>query len=661
MKKLLDYADQIKNEMQKYFGNDPFRYFIFARTYTRWVDEAGRRETWVEVVDRFMDFMREVVKKKLTPDEYDEIHSAILNQEVMPSMRLLWASGDAARKNNASCYNCTYVAIDDLKRFREILFLLTSGAGVGFSVERNVVDKLPTIERQRGNKLPVFIIPDSREGWADALHAGITAWYDGDDIDFDFSKIRPLGSRLKTFGGRASGPGPLKSLLEFTKNIILNAQGRKLRSIEVHDIATKIAEIVVAGGTRRSSEISLSDLHDDEMRGAKSGMFYEKTPNRVMANNSAVYNVKPTQQEFMREWLSLMESGTGERGIFNRGGVLSTLPARRSEKLDSTTREKMGCNPCAEIILRSGQMCNLSSVVCRADDTKESLVKKVKIATILGTYQSMLTDFIYLTKLWKDNCEDERLLGVSLNGQFDCPAIRDGKVLAKLRDVAIETNKEYAERFKINQSTAITCVKPEGTGSQMLGCSAGAHPRYAQYYIRRVRISSTDPLFLMLREQGVPCHPEVGQTAETATTWVLEFPIASPVGAITRHDLTAIDQLEHWKLVKTNYAEHTVSSTIYIGKDEWIAVANWLWDNWDIVSGLSFLPREDDDHVYELAPFEEISASKYEELKNKFPQIDFSKLIDYELEDSGNGAGELACSSGICIIQDDVVPSNKTL
>lgn len=632
-----------------YFAG-PYEEFIFLRTYSRWNDSLGRRETWPETVDRYVSFMRDTVGKKLTEDEYSEIKNAILEHRVMPSMRLLWASGDAVKKNNASAFNCTYLVLDNLKRFREILFLLTSGAGVGFSVEQKFVDKLPVIEKQTGNTLPVFVVPDSREGWADALHAGLSAWFDGNDIDFDFSKVRPAGARLKTFGGRASGPAPLKDLLQFTKKIVFDAQGRQLRPIEAHDIATKIAEVVVAGGTRRSSELSLSDLHDEEMRNAKQGNFYVKSPNRTLANNSVAYKTRPTQSEFMREWLSLMDSGSGERGIFNREGAINMMPDRRKEAMTEDQKAGVGVNPCSEIFLRSCQMCNLTSVVCREADTEKTLLDKVRIATILGTYQSMLTDFPYLTKGWADNCNEERLLGVSLNGQYDSPAVRNSKTLQKMKEVAVNTNQEYARRFKINPSTAITCSKPEGTGSQMLSCASGAHPRYAKFYIRRVRISATDPLYKMLRDQGVPLSPEVGQSPDTATTFVLEFPVKSPEGAITRHDITAVDQLEHWMLVKQNYAEHTVSMTVYVGENEWLKVADWVWDNWDKVSGISFLPKEDENHVYQLAPYEEISKQAYEELVSKFPRIDFSLLSQYEKDDETQGAKEAACTSGVCEI-----------
>ena len=643
------------DEIIKYFDGDSYRYFIFIRTYSRWLDDKKRRETWEEVIDRYVSFMKKRLGRKLSAEEYQEVKEAILYQNVMPSMRLLWCAGEAAEKNEAAVYNCSFMAINKLVRFREMLFLLCSGCGVGFSVEQHVIDNLPPVERQTGNRLPTFVIQDSREGWADALHAGVTAWFDGNDVDFDFSKIRPLGSRLKTFGGRASGPDPLRDLLVFTRKVILNAQGRKLRPIEVHDICTKIAEVVVAGGTRRSSEISLSDLYDAEMRKAKDGNFYIEHGNRTMANNSVAYKTKPTQQEFMREWLNLMESGSGERGIFNREGAINMMPERR-QKLLNGGREYLGTNPCAEIVLRSNQFCNLSSVVCRPEDKEKDLLNKVRIATIIGTYQSTFSDFNYLTSGWKNNCEEERLLGVSLNGQFDCKSIMedDGSLLAKLKKQAIKTNKEYSEKFKIKESTAITCTKPEGTGSQMLGVSSGAHPRYAQYYIRRVRISVSDPLFKLLKDNGIPCYPEVGQTAESATTWVLEFPIKSPDKAKTRLDVSAIDQLEHWKKIKTHYAEHTVSMTVYIGRNEWLKVGNWVWDNWDIISGISFLPKEDEEHVYKLAPYEEISKADYQKLITTFPSIDFSKITDYEIEDGTIGAKEAACVAGVCEL--DITP-----
>jgi ribonucleoside-diphosphate reductase alpha chain len=647
----------ITDEIKKYFRNDAYGYFVFLRTYSRWRDDLNRRESWEEVVQRYVDFMKENLGKKLTEEEYSEVQNAILNQEVMPSMRLLWSSGDAARKNPATAYNCSFMVMDNLKRFRELMFLLMSGCGVGYSVENEFVCKLPVIERQTGHKLESFVIPDSREGWADAIHVGITAWFDGTDVEFDFSKIRPLGARLKTFGGRSSGPVPLRDCLAFLRTLIMTAQGRQLRPIEVHDMCTKIAEVVVAGGSRRSSEISLSDLHDEEMRLAKFGSFHEQFGHRVMANNSVAYKVKPTQQEFMKEWLSLMQSGSGERGIFNREGSVLHMPARRRDISDDTVKRSFGVNPCSEIILRSCQFCNLTSVVCRQEDTAKSLLEKVRIATILGTYQSSLTEFTYLTKPWRDNCDEERLLGVSLNGQLDCPVVRESLLLQEMKALAIKVNEEYAKKMKIKTSTAITCSKPEGTGSQMLGCSSGAHPRYAEYYIRRVRIASSDPLFMMLRDSGVPVHPENGQVAATANTWVLDFPIKSPEGAITRHKFNAMEQLDYWKTLRQNYAEHTISMTVYVAKDEWLRVASWVWDNWDIITGVSFLPKEDEEHIYELAPYEEITAEKYTELMSNFPAIDFDMLVQYEQDDNTEGAQTLACVGNLCEV--DIDPELK--
>lgn len=638
--------------IQKNWFSNPYQEFIFTRTYSRWVDELGRRETWEESVDRYLSYMKKNLGKKLTQEEYDEIRSYILEQKVMPSMRLLWASGRACDKTNATAYNCSFVAPTKLRDFGEILYLLTCGCGVGFSCERHVVDYLPEVNNQTGNKLPIHVVDDSREGWANALVSGMTAWFNGDDIDFDFSKVRPAGARLQTMGGRASGPAPLKGLLEFAKSKILERQGEKMRPIDVHDIICKIGDVVLAGGVRRSSEISLSDLDDPDMRNAKQGAFYVSEPQRSMANNSVAYKKKPTQQEFMEEWIALMKSGSGERGIFNRAGLQSQMPARRWDLTEDYYRF-MGTNPCGEITLRSKEFCNLTEIVARKEDTEKTLLKKCRIAVILGTYQSSLTNLPFLSKDWKKNCDEERLLGVSITGQFDCSAIRNPKILKKLRDYAVEVNKEYAKKFGISSSASITCVKPSGTVSQLVNASSGMHPRFAPYYIRRVRIASTDPLFHLLKAQGVPYHPEVGQFEGGATTYVLEFPIKSPEGAITRNDITALQQLDYWKLVKENYTEHNPSCTIYIAEDEWIAVANWLWNNWDIIGGLSFLPK--DEHVYMLAPYQEIDEKTYQQLVNSFPKIDFTKLSEYEIEYEGNGSSELACVAGQCEV--DVSPA----
>jgi ribonucleoside-diphosphate reductase alpha chain len=647
-------SDKVKKlalESKKYFRN-PLSEFIYYRTYSRWIEEEGRRETWIETVDRYVNFMKKRLGKSLNDQEYEEIKQAILNQKVMPSMRLLWAAGKAVEASNVSAYNCSYISPTRLEDFAEIMYLSMCGTGVGFSVESHVVQRLPIIRHQTGKRLSTHVVEDSKEGWCNALTSGLKAWFNGMDISFDFSKIRPSGARLKTMGGRASGPEPLKSLLDFARKKVLARQGKRLTNLDVHDIICKIGEVVVVGGVRRTAMISLSDLDDEDMRKAKQGQFYLFEPQRQMANNSAVYNQKPTTQEFLKEWLALAESGTGERGIFNRGGLKSQLPERRWKRF-APYSNICGTNPCGEIILRSREFCNLTEVVCRQEDNEESLLKKIRIATILGTYQATLTDFPYLSKEWKRNCEEERLLGVSLTGQWDCEAVRNPSILKKLRDYAIEVNKEYAKKFGINQSLAITCVKPSGTVSQLVDSSSGMHPRHSKYYIRRVRISATDPLFLMLKDQKFPYFPEVGQQEGTATTYVLEFPVESPQGSVVRNDLSAKEHLEYWKIVKSNYTEHNPSVTISVGENEWIEVANWLYNNWDILGGLSFLPKED--HVYALAPYEEITKERYLEMKSKLPEIDFSQILLYEKEDQTIGAKEMACVGGICELSPDEI------
>lgn len=640
------HVKQLVRKSKKFFRNS-LAEFIFYRTYARWIEEEGRRETWVETIDRYVDFMRENLKDKMSEDEYKEVYQAILHQQAMPSMRLLQFAGPAARRNNVCAYNCSFISPKDVKDFSEILFVLMSGAGVGFSVEKSSINQLPIIKKQSGNKLKTFVIEDSREGWGDALTVGLETWYGGDDIEFDFSQLRPAGARLKTSGGKSSGPEPLKQLLSFTRSLILNKQNDRLTSLEVHDIICKIGECVVSGGVRRSALISLSDLADVEMRDAKKGQFYLTEPQRGLANNSALYEEKPSPTHFLEEWLALMKSGSGERGIFNRGATNKTLPDRRVKEVDGMPIP-WGTNPCGEIILRSKQFCNLSEVVARAEDTEETLLKKVRIATILGTYQSSLTDFPYLSKDWKENCDEERLLGVSITGQWDCPLARDGKMLQKLKAEAIKTNKEYAKKFGIPASVCITCVKPSGTLSQLVDCSSGMHARHAKYYIRRVRISNTDSLFKMLRDQGVPFHPEVGQDEKTATTFVLEFPVKAPKGAIFRDDVSALEQLEHWKTVKENFTEHNPSVTVSVDTAEWLKVSNWVYENWDIVGGLSFLPRFD--HVYKLAPYEEINRDQYYELLKKFEHMDFSKIVTYERENETDVKREFACVAGSCEI-----------
>ncbi len=642
-------------ESSKYFKNK-LAELVYYRTYARWIEEEGRRECWIETVDRYMDFMRENIGDALNKKEYEEIRESILKQEAMPSMRLMQFAGKPARATNVCAYNCSFTAPKSIQDFAEIIYISMCGTGVGFSIESQNIQALPQIAYQTGKMMPTYTVADSKEGWADAFAVGMQTWFDGNDIKFNFSQLRPSGARLATMGGKSSGPQPLVDLLDFTRAKVLHRQGRRLTNIDAHDIICKIGEVVVSGGVRRSALISLSDLDDDAMRDAKKGQFWNTDGQRMLANNSAVYNNKPSTEEFMDEWVALMKSGSGERGIFNRGGLPDQLPKRRVELLKKDgyidianhVVKPIGTNPCGEIILRSKQFCNLSEVVARAEDTEATLMKKIRIATILGTYQSSLTKFGYLSKEWKENCEKERLLGVSITGQWDSKVARAPKVLAKLRAETIRINKLYAKRLGVSESTCITCVKPSGNLSQTVDSSSGMHPRHSQYYIRRVRISANDALFKMLKDQGVPHFPEVGQTYDTAHTFVLEFPVKAPKGGVFKDDINAIDQLEHWKVVKVNYTEHNPSVTVSVGDDEWIEVASWVYKNWDIVGGLSFLPRSN--HIYQLAPYEAITEQRYNELKGTVANIDFSKIMTYEVTDETEVKKELACVGGVCEI-----------
>ncbi|MEX0933420.1 MAG: ATP cone domain-containing protein [Candidatus Paceibacterota bacterium] len=650
-----EHVRKLTEESKKYFRN-PLAEFIYYRTYSKWIESEGRRETWIETVDRYMGFMRENIGDALSKKEYSEVRSAILAHEAMPSMRLMWSAGDAARKTNVTGYNCSYIAPSKIEDFAEIMYLSMCGTGVGFSVEEANVQSLPQIKRQTGEKSPTHTVADSKEGWADAFTAGLRHWFDGKDIDFNYSELRPAGARLRTMGGKSSGPQPLIDLMRYARTKIFSKQDKRLSTLDVHDIVCYIGQIVVSGGVRRSALISLSDLDDEEMRHAKDGQFWNTEPQRSMANNSAVYNEKPSNAEFLDEWLSLVRSGSGERGIFNRGALPKQLPERRVENwtqsgyiVNGQVVGSAGTNPCGEIVLKSKQFCNLSEVVARDDDDEASLLRKVRIAAILGTYQSTLTHFPYLSKEWTENCESERLLGVSITGQWDSEVARDPKVLRKLKAAAIKWNKKYAEKMGVNPSTAVTTVKPSGTVSQLVDAASGMHARHSKYYIRRVRIASTDSLFRMLKDQGVPFNPEVGHTEETATTFVIDFPVAAP-GSIFKDDLSARDQLKHWKTVKENYTEHNPSITVSVGESEWIETGNWVYQNWDIVGGLSFLPRSN--HVYQLAPYEECDKKTFEALSKRFEGVDFSKIVTYEQTDETKGAKELACSSGVCETDD---------
>ncbi len=642
-------------ESSKYFKS-PYQEFIFYQFYSRWRDELGRRETWVEAIDRFMDYMKENMGSKLTSEEYKEVREGILKQEVCPSMRLLWSSGDACRKSNVAAYNCAYIAPTTWRDLSEIMYVSMRGAGCGFSVEPENVGKFPQIAKQTGKKIPTIVVEDSAIGWCNAFVEACETWENGLDVDFDYSKVRPVGAKLTTMGGRASGPAPLMELMQFTKRKMLARQGRRLTTLDLHDIICQIGLIVVAGGVRRSALISLSAFDDTEMRDAKKGAFWQTDGQRSMANNSAVYEAKPSAEEFLEEWTALVTSHAGERGIFNRAGLEQQVPKRRWTEIKD--KKQVGMNPCGEIYLQSKQFCNLTSIVVRPNDTMETLKNKIRLATLLGTYQATLTNFEYLSPEWKENCEKEQLLGVSITGYYDNKIVRDDKNLQILREEADKVNRKYAKRFGVNESTAITCVKPHGNSGQLLGVGSGMHTWYSHYYIRRVRISANDPLLKLAQDQGVPVKPEVGYSTSNASTMVLEFPCKAPEGAMVNKDVSALELLHEWKRLKVNFTQHNPSATIYVGDDEWIAVADFVYKNWDLVGGLSFLPRSN--HVYQLAPYEEITKEEYEKRKAGLAHIDFSKLVIYEKTDQTVGAKELACVGGVCEVDFNVLDQQAT-
>jgi ribonucleoside-diphosphate reductase alpha chain len=628
------------DEDNKYFPT-ALQYYQFVSKFSKWNDELGRRETWGECVDRVIGFFeKNEFYGKLSKDDKKDLKEYLHKMDATPAMRVIQMAGGALDRCHVGVYNCSYMPISDIKSFSELLYILMQGTGAGFSVEKQYVNQLPAVKRQNGKAAKKLTIVDDTEGWCDALTSGLEAWFNGDDIEFDYSKIRPSGTRLKTKGGRASGPGPLMELMSFAKNLILSRQGRSLSDLDCHDLACKVGKIVQVGGVRRASEISLSDLDSVEMRNAKTGTWWNNNLQRTMANNSAVYAKKPSTIEFVEEWLSLAKSGSGERGIFNREGVNASLPKRRKPNT-------FGTNPCAEIILRPYQFCNLSIVVAREDDTPETLAKKVRIATIFGTMQSCLTDFKYIRKEWKDNCEEERLLGVDITGQMDCPILRPGspgreKLLENLKAVVGKTNEEYAKKFGIPRSTANTCVKPSGDSAVMFGCSSGIHARFSEYYIRRVRERADSPIAHMLIDAGVPWIV----APEDPSLVAFEFPCASPKGAIIKTQQTAIDQLDNWLTWKRHWAEHSVSATVYMEQDEWLAAGKWVWDNFDEISGISFLPR--DNGTYTGTPYEEIDAKEYSERLQAFPKVDWAKLSRYEKTDHTESAQTYACTSGVC-------------
>lgn len=624
-----------------------YQRFIATSRYARWREEDGRRETWEEVVQRYMD---NVVLPKWPEGSkgFIELEEAISNLEVLPSMRALMTAGPALDRDHVAGYNCSYLPVDSPRAFDEAMYILMCGTGVGFSVERQYISKLPIVSETVEPSDRIIRIGDSKAGWATGLRELISSLYNGQIPNWDTSGVRAAGERLKTFGGRASGPEPLDQLFRFCVDVFTRAEGRRLTSLECHDIMCKIGEVVVVGGVRRSALISLSNLSDERMRHAKAGEWWRDNVQRALANNSVCYTERPDIGTFTKEWLSLYESRSGERGIFNREA--SQRQAARNGRRDSSF--DFGTNPCSEIILRPYQFCNLTEVVVRHDDTEETLKRKVRLATILGTIQSTLTDFKYLRKIWKTNTEEERLLGVSLTGILDHPTLSsDRELLSSLRELSVEVNAEFADLLGIPHSTAITCVKPSGTVSQLVDAASGIHPRHSEYYIRTVRGDIKDPLTQFLIDQGVPNEPDVTKPNDTV---VFSFPHSSPRGATTRRDLSAIQHLEIWKTVQLHWCEHKPSITVNVKENEWLDVAAWCWENFDILSGVSFLPY--DDHTYKQAPYQEIDKDHYEHLVEQFPkQIDWSRLVGFEKYDTTTGSQELACSGGVCEIVDIAV------
>ena len=630
-----------------------YQQFIHKSRYARWLDDENRREEWHETVGRYVNFMSSHLLKKhnyTIPDNVkEELHEAILHSEVMPSMRAMMTAGKALDRDNTAGYNCSYLPVDDPKAFDEAMYILMCGTGVGFSVERDCINKLPEVPGLLFDTEETIIVKDSKEGWAKAFRKLLALLWAGEIPKWDLSLIRPAGAKLKIFGGRASGPVPLDNLFRFTLKVFKEAKGRKLSSLECHDLMCKVGEVVVSGGVRRSAMISLSNLSDDRMRHAKTGEFYKTEPQRQMSNNSVAYTEKPDPYTFMREWLSLAESGTGERGMFYRGAAKNKAAenGRRNSEYD------FGTNPCSEIILRPYQFCNLSEIIVRGTDTIKDLERKVRIATIIGTFQSTLTHFPYLRKIWHNNTAEERLLGVSMTGIMD-NAITNGKdsndlesVLMILKKIAVDTNKEFAEAIGIPQSTAITCVKPSGTVSQLTDSASGIHARHSQYYIRTVRGDKKDPLTQFMMDQNIPWETD-GWSQSNA---VFSFPIKAPDMCVTRDDMSAIEQLEFWKVYASSWCEHKPSVTISVGKDEWLETGAWIYKNFDIASGLSFLPRSD--MVYEQAPYQDCTEEHYKEFLAKMPEfIDWSKLADYEQEDSTVGNQTLACTADSCEVVD---------
>ena len=630
-----------------------YQQFIHKSRYARWIEEDQRRENWDETVSRYVNFMKNHISNKLSyklrDSDVAEIEQSILNQDVMPSMRAMMTAGEALERDNVAGFNCSYIPVDSPRSFDECMFILMCGTGVGFSVERENVDKMPTVSDNFHKTDTVIKVGDSKPGWAKAYRELVALLYAGQIPQIDMSAVRAAGERLKVMGGRASGPQPLAELFSFTVETFKKAAGRKLFPIECHDLMCKVGEIVVVGGVRRSALISLSNLNDDQMAHAKSGMWWENEGQRALANNSVAYKGKPEMGTFMREWLALYDSKSGERGVFNRDAADKQV-ARNGRR---ETGHMWGTNPCSEIILRPYQFCNLSEVMVRESDDLESLKRKVRVATIIGTLQSTLTNFKYLRKIWKDNTEEERLLGVSLTGIMDHHVLSKNvdskRWLEEMRQVAVDTNAEFANMLGIQQSVAITCVKPSGTVSQLTDTASGIHARHNDHYIRTVRGDNKDPLTQFLIEQGIHNEPDV---MKPDSTTVFSFAMKSPQGAVTRTQMTAIEQLELWKTYAIHWCEHKPSVTISVKEDEWMEVGTWVYENFDVASGVSFLPHSD--HTYQQAPYQDINADEYNEWKLQYGEvsIDWEKLTEFEKEDNTTGSRELACTAGVCEVVD---------
>jgi ribonucleoside-triphosphate reductase len=634
----------------------PYQQFIHLSRYSRWLEDEGRRESWEETVDRYIGFFKDHLERtlgyKMGPTIKSEIREAILGLEVMPSMRCLMTAGEALRKDAVAGYNCSYLAINRVRAFDEVLYALMCGTGVGFSVERDYVSKLPTIAEEFEDSDTTIVVQDSRIGWCKAFRELVSLLITGRIPKWDMSRVRPSGSRLKTFGGRSSGPESLDDLFRFTVEIFKRGAGRKLTSIECHDLVCKIAEIVVVGGVRRSALLSLSSLTDERMRVAKQGQWWVIEPQRALSNNSVCYKEKPDIGIFMEEWLALYKSKSGERGIFNRESAQKTVA--KTERRDPD--HEFGTNPCSEIILRDREFCNLSEIVARGDDTIDSLKRKVRLAAIIGTWQSTLTDFRYLSADWRKNCEEERLLGVSITGIMDSILLNGSKstigklpaLLEELKQIAVDTNKEWASRLGINPSVAITCVKPSGTVSQLVDSASGIHARHNPHYVRTVRASSKDPLCKFMIDKGFPnepCH------MKPDTTMVFSFPVESPKNAIFRKDMSALEQLDLWLLYQKHWCEHKPSITVSVKEEEWLDVGAWVYNNFDDVCGVSFLPFSD--HSYKQAPYQDCSKQEYKDLLKQMPKdIDWNDLKGYEVEDNTAGSQTLACSGNSCEVVD---------